>query len=95
VKEFQVFNNLEPTGKLNKETRDLMKEDRCGNPDVECGEQLSLRCIALSVGVRMIHGFPQISLEFISKTWVGVNGEIKNVMKDINIRPNYLNQKSE
>ena len=37
VKEFQVFNNLEPTGRLTKETRELMAKDRCGNPDVKCG----------------------------------------------------------
>ena len=38
VKEFQVFNKLEPTGQLTKETRALMAKDRCGNPDVKCGE---------------------------------------------------------
>ena len=36
VREFQRFNNLEPTGVLTKETRFLMAQDRCGNPDVEC-----------------------------------------------------------
>lgn len=36
VKEFQLFNNLEPTGTLTRETRDQMKKERCGNPDVRC-----------------------------------------------------------
>jgi len=36
VKEFQVFNKLEPSGRLTKETRDLMTKERCGNPDVSC-----------------------------------------------------------
>ncbi|XP_063692741.1 uncharacterized protein LOC134824699 isoform X2 [Bolinopsis microptera] len=36
VKAFQLFNNLEPSGTLTKETRDLMKKERCGNPDVGC-----------------------------------------------------------
>jgi len=36
VREFQKFNEIEQTGKLTKETRDLMAKARCGNSDVKC-----------------------------------------------------------
>ena len=35
-----MFNNLEPNGILTVETRDLMRKERCGNPDVGCGKSI-------------------------------------------------------
>ena len=80
IKEFQRFNHLEPlNGKLNKEVRDLMAKDRCGNPDVECDTP---ECLAEDEAARIEESFSRKKRYVVkSRKWLDQTGDGLIVLK--------------